>query len=104
MVLFFSSRRRHTRLQGDWSSDVCSSDLSRILAARASKKGAPPKTWAPQVKCNALGGLTALESERRIVEFPRGLPVGGCATLDKERRISCLEADTTARTAFSAGI
>src|SRR5256885_12911917 len=27
---FFSSRRRHTRLQGDWSSDVCSSDL-RLL-------------------------------------------------------------------------
>src|SRR5256885_6506003 len=25
---FFSSRRRHTRLQGDWSSDVCSSDLT----------------------------------------------------------------------------
>src|SRR5256885_12986918 len=24
---FFSSRRRHTRLQGDWSSNVCSSDL-----------------------------------------------------------------------------
>src|SRR5256885_8718564 len=27
LSLFFSSRRRHTRLQGDWSSDVCSSDL-----------------------------------------------------------------------------
>src|SRR5256885_4678227 len=27
MWFFFSSRRRHTRLQGDWSSDVCSSDL-----------------------------------------------------------------------------
>src|SRR5258706_10513499 len=25
---FFSSRRRHTRLVSDWSSDVCSSDLS----------------------------------------------------------------------------
>src|SRR5256885_8183787 len=25
-----SSRRRHTRLQGDWSSDVCSSDLALI--------------------------------------------------------------------------
>src|SRR5690242_21599416 len=25
--LFFSSRRRHTRLTCDWSSDVCSSDL-----------------------------------------------------------------------------
>src|SRR5256885_2578405 len=28
MLFFFSSRRRHTRLQGDWSSDVCSSDLT----------------------------------------------------------------------------
>src|SRR5579885_2939994 len=26
---FFSSRRRHTRSKRDWSSDVCSSDLSR---------------------------------------------------------------------------
>src|SRR5256885_7124065 len=31
-VFFFSSRRRHTRLQGDWSSDVCSSDLAQMLA------------------------------------------------------------------------
>src|SRR5256885_5625042 len=29
---FFSSRRRHTRLQGDWSSDVCSSDLANLQA------------------------------------------------------------------------
>src|SRR5437762_5767946 len=27
---FFSSRRRHTRYIGDWSSDVCSSDLSSL--------------------------------------------------------------------------
>src|SRR5262249_59131407 len=27
---FFSSRRRHTRLVSDWSSDVCSSDLDGI--------------------------------------------------------------------------
>src|SRR5262249_59737992 len=26
-AFFFSSRRRHTRLVSDWSSDVCSSDL-----------------------------------------------------------------------------
>src|SRR3712207_7776269 len=26
-VVFFSSRRRHTRYWRDWSSDVCSSDL-----------------------------------------------------------------------------
>src|SRR2546426_10240094 len=30
---FFSSRRRHTRLQGDWSSDVCSSDLTYVLSS-----------------------------------------------------------------------
>src|SRR5437762_12126120 len=27
IIFFFSSRRRHTRYIGDWSSDVCSSDL-----------------------------------------------------------------------------
>src|SRR5690242_1143310 len=27
-LFFFSSRRRHTRLTCDWSSDVCSSDLA----------------------------------------------------------------------------
>src|SRR5207245_4070925 len=30
LIFFFSSRRRHTRCYRDWSSDVCSSDLSRI--------------------------------------------------------------------------
>src|SRR5256885_9776964 len=35
LYVFFSSRRRHTRLQGDWSSDVCSSDL-RIQDAEES--------------------------------------------------------------------
>src|SRR5262249_58933637 len=29
--VFFSSRRRHTRLVSDWSSDVCSSDLPASL-------------------------------------------------------------------------
>src|SRR3712207_7100504 len=28
LFFFFSSRRRHTRYWRDWSSDVCSSDLS----------------------------------------------------------------------------
>src|SRR2546426_7962277 len=33
-LFFFSSRRRHTRLQGDWSSDVCSSDLGAVEEQR----------------------------------------------------------------------
>src|SRR6266567_6278114 len=32
---FFSSRRRHTRFDCDWSSDVCSSDLYDRRAATA---------------------------------------------------------------------
>src|SRR5690606_41088100 len=32
---FFSSRRRHTRFSRDWSSDVCSSDLSAPLTVIA---------------------------------------------------------------------
>src|SRR2546430_3548574 len=31
-VFFFSSRRRHTRFDCDWSSDVCSSDLVQLSA------------------------------------------------------------------------
>src|SRR5262245_65553246 len=30
-LFFFSSRRRHTRCLSDWSSDVCSSDLSTVV-------------------------------------------------------------------------
>src|SRR5437762_1499746 len=40
-VFFFSSRRRHTRYIGDWSSDVCSSDLARL------RRGARPHRCHP---------------------------------------------------------
>src|SRR2546430_7451952 len=32
VVFFFSSRRRHTRFDCDWSSDVCSSDLVYVVS------------------------------------------------------------------------
>src|SRR5206468_9699436 len=35
---FFSSRRRHTRSDRDWSSDVCSSDLPAVTIRKFSKK------------------------------------------------------------------
>src|SRR5690242_21885456 len=43
---FFSSRRRHTRLTCDWSSDVCSSDLGarRWFAALLGPIPNPPPT------------------------------------------------------------
>src|SRR2546430_11936298 len=42
-IIFFSSRRRHTRFDCDWSSDVCSSDLSTKTS------------WWPQRDSDALG-------------------------------------------------
>src|SRR5688572_31159929 len=36
-LFFFSSRRRHTRFDCDWSSDVCSSDLREVEAAELIK-------------------------------------------------------------------
>src|SRR5205807_4615458 len=61
---FFSSRRRHTRLQGDWSSDVCSSDLGKL---------APPCRALRMVACfgRKVGKkfeiLLILESQSRSV-------------------------------------
>src|SRR5437762_7180722 len=42
---FFSSRRRHTRYIGDWSSDVCSSDLrfGWLVASKAASGRRTPK-------------------------------------------------------------
>src|SRR5437879_6624025 len=51
MCFFFSSRRRHTRYIGDWSSDVCSSDLAGWLAAWPSaarrEHSCPPRPRSP---------------------------------------------------------
>src|SRR5207248_7894238 len=47
VVFFFSSRRRHTRSYGDWSSDVCSSDLDAFgtgLALYALAEGGVPSS------------------------------------------------------------
>src|SRR3712207_9039679 len=38
IMLFFSSRRRHTRYWRDWSSDVYSSDLGRRSGARGRRR------------------------------------------------------------------
>src|SRR5256885_17092688 len=54
MLCFFSSRRRHTRLQGDWSSDVCSSDLSQVVENEVTG------TFAPNgfIRINPTGAVT----------------------------------------------
>src|SRR2546430_5509227 len=43
-LVFFSSRRRHTRFDCDWSSDVCSSDLAELLHETEQHHGNYEKT------------------------------------------------------------
>src|SRR2546429_5878637 len=56
-LLFFSSRRRHTRCSRDWSSDVCSSDLSGISGTLQAPY------WS---LCYALAHLASWEGHGRI--------------------------------------
>src|SRR5438094_10654619 len=55
---FFSSRRRHTRSYGDWSSDVCSSDLSP-------RRGAP-RRGERLLRLAARRARQARSEERRV--------------------------------------
>src|SRR6266516_6512794 len=52
VFFFFSSRRRHTRSYGDWSSDVCSSDLAwRCSAARSHSRARPAEARRSPSRC-----------------------------------------------------
>src|SRR5437867_6228864 len=64
---FFSSRRRHTRSYGDWSSDVCSSDLDRIeRSAAATQHVHPPHPGAfRRVLHGGVGTRAAMRQEER---------------------------------------
>src|SRR6266487_7116448 len=59
---FFSSRRRHTRWTGDWSSDVCSSDLIATREADASRVG---HDLASEL-ANQCGLAGAIRSDDRV--------------------------------------
>src|SRR5256885_11753880 len=90
LFFFFSSRRRHTRLQGDWSSDVCSSDLHDVVTESASKDendGFLPAASSCKTMLSTsehtdanrpLQGWTAMRcampSQRRSLCSPRSLP------------------------------
>src|SRR5258706_4215758 len=69
LVFFFSSRRRHTRLVSDWSSDVCSSDLDHLVVAL------PERDLAGRIR-----PLEPLDARFRVVQqrrlLTRNLEVG----------------------------
>src|SRR5207237_7798990 len=65
---FFSSRRRHTRFKCDWSSDVCSSDLTvAVLGPNGAGKTTLLRALAgAHLELHVEGELIALESDRCV--------------------------------------
>src|SRR2546428_366589 len=64
---FFSSRRRHTRSDRDWSSDVCSSDLELLLAElRRRKDNSMPPTAQQRLQTIADLAVRLRETVRRL--------------------------------------
>src|SRR2546426_10625233 len=74
---FFSSRRRHTRLQGDWSSDVCSSDL-------ASQRGIF-HSFESYIMPRSIGFLLAPKIGRASCR-ERSVDLGGRRIIKKKKR------------------
>src|SRR5437764_4651979 len=67
-IFFFSSRRRHTRYIGDWSSDVCSSDLSPVVTVDDGREQAQEEA-----------ALIVVQEDRRSRYSPR------CDVVNPER-------------------
>src|SRR2546427_11344030 len=83
---FFSSRRRHTRFDCDWSSDVCSSDLMPAADGHVLERLDPCAgcryaglTWSPDGRELAFIGSDAVKGEAQLA-LARG-------TRSEERRV-----------------
>src|SRR6266571_8999521 len=102
---FFSSRRRHTRLTCDWSSDVCSSDLcagssSAPARANAAAKGSDPlkqrdclssESFTPAGEAEPVGGRGAhgdwSTGAPRQLRLHLRAPVGNARLLSDENTV-----------------
>src|SRR2546430_11524852 len=75
---FFSSRRRHTRFDCDWSSDVCSSDLG--LPLMGSRGAIQPSfrnaahLWGMFFSGEAAAAGRAMAVRKTSIHFTRYLP------------------------------
>src|SRR3954463_6007595 len=73
---FFSSRRRHTRLSCDWSSDVCSSDLSdRLVSCQ--------RLWCHRT--DEVTGWAGNGDRKSVVEGKR-VDLGGRRIIKKKKK------------------
>src|SRR5690242_20931538 len=99
---FFSSRRRHTRLTCDWSSDVCSSDLLvcglffaafDVFNAPTAAKNKPQTSVMAVVNTITIGATRSSSSrgmprseERRVGKECRGRGASGDGKRKKRRK------------------
>src|SRR5206468_5893481 len=83
---FFSSRRRHTRSDRDWSSDVCSSDLGFYVFGEPATGGFTPNGGGFAEYVKAMPWV----AERGIVALPDNVSFEE-ATFIEIGRASCRE-------------
>src|SRR5688500_12377483 len=102
-LFFFSSRRRHTRLQGDWSSDVCSSDLMKLVEEGVLSLDEDVNKW---LRSWSVPGSAHSEREkvtlRRLLSHTAGTTVHGfpgyVATATVPTVVQVLNGETPANT------
>src|SRR5437764_3799793 len=86
IFFFFSSRRRHTRYIGDWSSDVCSSDLKRHNSGPGKSAGRlheVPEIASHDLERLGLNPQRIRRSEERRVG--KGVDLGGSRMIKKKK-------------------
>src|SRR5437867_4803309 len=98
---FFSSRRRHTRSYGDWSSDVCSSDLRVEVDGRQVRLGAfdhAERTVAPVMDRPPQSVDGAVVAVRVEVVAPEALRAEGRRDAGQQRERGASGSQRAART------
>src|SRR2546429_6072891 len=77
VLLFFSSRRRHTRCSRDWSSDVCSSDLIFCVWCQQSRDTTDhnaSSSWNNNATCAEDVSTLLAQHNPSAAGNPSGLP------------------------------
>src|SRR5207248_5450535 len=94
LAIFFSSIRRHTISYGDWSSDVCSSDLSttgakknsradrkrRLNSSTSTRVSSSPPAWSQLSTVPASGSVASHWSRRVRIRSEERRVGKGCRT------------------------
>src|SRR6266498_5108433 len=92
VCFFFSSRRRHTRCGRDWSSDVCSSDLS-LEKAREGWNRAVTETFFHAARVHApmapaMEAMATHHSNRLVFPVPTAMSPSSSASARRAPRRS----------------